>query len=98
MFVAIVDFYVAPESRSTALDTLLSGKDAIRAMEGKMTYRPHTDPTDDTHVGIVQEWSGEAAFNAYLASPEFGGLKETLFPLMTAPPSSRLYNAEAVES
>lgn len=80
------------------METLLSGKGAVKGMKGNMTYRPHVDPSDDTHVGIVQEWSDEAAFNAYLASPEFGDLKETLFPLMTAPPSSRRYHAEAVES
>ncbi len=96
MIVAIVDFHVKAEDQQKALDVLLSEARGVRANSENLTYRPHSNPEDPTHVGVVHEWQSETGFAAYLASDGFKRMGEVLFPLMTQPPSSRRYTAEPI--
>ncbi|QDG76900.1 putative quinol monooxygenase [Labrenzia sp. PHM005] len=93
MFVVLVDFNVEALHQQQALNRLLEDAEAIRAMAGCRTFRPYCDPRNNTHVGVVHEWDGEAAFNTYLASKSFAELGLSLRPLMTSAPSSRRYDA-----
>ncbi|MBF9034628.1 antibiotic biosynthesis monooxygenase [Rhodobacterales bacterium HKCCE2091] len=98
MFIAIVDFHVAPDARDTALDHLLSEARTVRAMPGNRCFRPHLDPASGTHVGVLHEWDDAESFAAYLASPGLAASGAVLRPMMTAPPSSRRYDARLVET
>ncbi|WP_172300427.1 putative quinol monooxygenase [Pseudoruegeria sp. HB172150] len=97
MFIALVDFHVAPENRDTALSALQGEATTVRAMPGCRTFRPHCDPDSGTHVGVVHEWDSADAFGAYVASPGFADSGKLLRPMMTQPPSSRRYSAELIE-
>lgn len=98
MLIALVDFHVAPENRQTALQALMAEAPGVRAIPGCKTFRPHLDPTDDTQVSVVHEWEDAAGFETYLASPGFAAAGAILRPMMTAPPSSRRYRAELIET
>ena len=97
MYIAIVDFDVAPEHRAQALDALLKEVASVRATDGCVNFRPFTDPQSETHVGVLHEWSTAEGFGTYLSSPGFARSGEILRPLMTGPPGSRRYKAELLE-
>jgi quinol monooxygenase YgiN len=91
MFVALVDFTVAPSQRDTALKVLLKQVEKVTGMEGCQTFRPYCDPGNEDHVGIIHEWQDEANFDSYLNSDGFARLGAELRPMMTSVPSSRRY-------
>jgi quinol monooxygenase YgiN len=91
MFVALVDFTVAPNQRDTALKVLLKQVEKVTGLEGCQTFRPYCDPGNEDHVGIIHEWQDEASFDRYLNSDGFARLGAELRPMMTSVPSSRRY-------
>jgi quinol monooxygenase YgiN len=91
MFVALVDFTVAPAQRDTALEVLLKQVENVTDMEGCQTFRPYCDPGNNVHVGVIHEWQDEACFDRYLKSDGFASLGVELRPMMTSVPSSRRY-------
>ena len=98
MLIAIVDAYFAPESRTTALNTLLAEAPEVAAMAGNRSFRPFSDPARTGHVGVLHEWESEQAFRAYLASEPFARSGRALRPLMVRPPESRRFSAELLEA
>jgi quinol monooxygenase YgiN len=93
MFIAIVDFSVAPAQRDVALAVLAREAPLARALPGNLNYRAFTNAGDDSHVGIFHEWRTEADFKGYAASPEFGRLGAQLRPMMLSAPISRRFDA-----
>lgn len=96
MFIAHVDFDVAPQDRPHALAVLRMEVDAVRALPGCRSFAPFEDPALPGRVSVVHEWESAEAFAAYLASDTFAQSTEELRPLMTAPPSSRRFEATLI--
>lgn len=98
MRVVHVFFKVRAEERSAALEALVAGAAAVRAMPGCRTFLPFLDPTDAEAIGVMHEWETDADFAAYVASPIFVANAAVLRPLMTAPPVSRRFDATLAET
>lgn len=97
MFIAHVDFDVAPEDRPHALAVLEMEVEDVRDLPGCVSFAPYADPVLPGRVSVVHEWTDETGFAAYLSSRAFARSGEELRPLMTAPPSSRRYHATLLE-
>ncbi|GLQ57229.1 putative quinol monooxygenase [Devosia nitrariae] len=97
MLVVHLRFTVAPETRQQTLETLVAGAPVVRAMPGCIAYIPFSDPTDDTAVGILQEWEAGEDLAAYTASETFRSFGAALRPMMTAKPVSKRFSAELIE-
>lgn len=97
MFIAHIDFDVTPENRAHALAVLRMEVDEVRALPGCRSFAPYEDPARAGRVSVVHEWDDVAAFSAYLASAAFARSSAELRPLMTAPPSSRRFDATLIE-
>lgn len=97
MFIAHVDFDVAPEMRTHALAVLRMEVDEVRALGGCRSFAPYEDPALPGRISVVHEWDDAAAFAAYLASGAFARSNEELRPLMTGAPSSRRFDATLID-
>lgn len=97
MRLAHLTFTVRPEAQQEALRVLLDEVPAVRAMAGCVAFTPFADPTVDGGLGVVHEWVTEADFAAYLASETFAASSARLFPLMTAEPDSRRFDAKRLD-
>jgi len=98
MFIAIVDVYTDPRDRAEALAQLAGERPAVRAMPGCLDFRVFASRDDERQVAIVHEWVDEASFARYIASAEFARSGEVIRPLLVAPPVSRRFQAELVET
>lgn len=98
MFIAIVDFKVAPDNRAAALAALLETAPAVRAMRGNLGFRPFLDPEGPHGVTVLHEWADADGFAAYGRSDAFARSGRALRPMMTSPPLSRRLRAELVET
>ncbi|PWK54056.1 putative quinol monooxygenase [Silicimonas algicola] len=96
--IAILDFDVGPDDGGVALNQLLTEAPDVRAMKGNIAFRPYADPLIGTRVTLVHEWESREDFAAYLASPAFLRSGEKLRPLMAAPPVSRRFEAQLIET
>lgn len=97
MIMAIVDFDVAPENRTAALDILHSDGAAAAKMRGNKSFRVFTNAGSETHIGLMHEWETMEAFQAYTNSEGFAKVRDGVGPLMTAPPVSKRLKTELVE-
>ena len=97
MFIAIIDFTVAPADRDKALAILAEDAPAARALPGNLGYRAFTNAGESGHVGIFHEWETEADFQGYATSKEFATIGSKLRPLMTGAPISRRFEAQLFE-
>jgi quinol monooxygenase YgiN len=98
MFIAIVDFTVAPADRPEALAAILAETSAVGAMTGNIAFLPYLHPVDPGALRIFHEWETAADFEAYAASSAFKALSQILRPLMTAAPVSRRLTADLLET
>ncbi|MBL4645220.1 MAG: antibiotic biosynthesis monooxygenase [Rhizobiales bacterium] len=98
MIVTHVHFNVAANERQTALTALLTATVTVRDMDGCQTFIPFIDPTDETRLGVMHEWEAEANFAAYIASDAFKTLGQALRPMMTAPPTTRRFDATLLDT
>ncbi|WP_435769073.1 putative quinol monooxygenase [Nocardioides sp. SYSU DS0651] len=98
MLIAIVDLRTTPADRPAALAQLDAERDGIRAMPGNVDFRVLVDRTDDQSVTVVHEWADQPSFATYLASAEFERSNVVLRPLLTAPPVSRRFRAQLLET
>lgn len=98
MFIAIVDFEVAPSDRPVALATLLDGAPTVRSMPGCINFRAFLDPLGPEGICILHEWADHESFAAYGASEDFAASGRALRPMMTSPPVSRRLRAELMET
>ena len=98
MLIALLDLRTTPADRPTALAQLEGERDQIRAMPGNLDFRVYAAREDAESVAVVHEWSDEASFSAYLASEAFARSNAVLRPLVTAPPVSRRFHADLLET
>ena len=97
-FIAILDLRTAPDDRPIVMSQLESERPVVRAMPGCIDFRVYTSSEGDTDVTVVHEWIDAASFAAYLDSDAFERSGVRLRPLLTAPPVSRRFRVELVES
>ncbi|MEP5152318.1 antibiotic biosynthesis monooxygenase [Planktotalea sp.] len=93
MLIAHVIFSVAPENRTSAIETLKQEVSAVRAMDGCIAFIPFLDATNQQDVGVLHEWASSDSFEAYIASDSFVSIGETLRPIMVTPPTSKRFDA-----
>lgn len=98
MFIAIVDFTVAAQNRTTALNILLAEEPTVRAMRGNMAFRTYADPDNAEALCIIHEWENTESFEAYASSDAFRSSGQALRPLMTTIPVSRRFTAQLLET
>lgn len=98
MLIAILDLRTDPADRPAALAQLRGEHDEIRAMPGNLDFRVYAAADDQGALAVVHEWADEASFAQYLASDAFARSGAVLRPLVTAPPVSRRFLAELVET
>ena len=67
-------------------------------MPGCIGFRVFPSPEVVTDITVLHEWVDQAAFDAYLRSEAFARSGEVLPPMMIAPPSSRRYRVELIET
>lgn len=96
MRLAHLTFAVQPEAQHEALGVLLEEVPVVRKMEGCLAFIPFIDPTTTGGIGVLHEWTSEADFAAYLASPTFAAAGARLRPLMTGEPDSRRFDASLI--
>jgi quinol monooxygenase YgiN len=98
VFIVILDLSLPAADRPAALAALDSEYDEIRAMPGNLAYRVYASRVDEGAVTVVHEWSDGTTMQGYLASDAFARLGKALRPNLTAPPLSRRFHAELVET
>jgi quinol monooxygenase YgiN len=98
MFIAIVDFAVAPHDRDTALAIILARAATVHAMKGNQTFQAYLDPVDTGAIRIFHEWEDASKFEDYISSEAFDTQRRLLRPLMTVPPVSRRMIADTLET
>jgi quinol monooxygenase YgiN len=98
MLIAILDLRTTARDRSIALAQLDGERDEIRAMPGNIDFRVYAARENDEAVAVVHEWEDEPSFAAYLASDAFARSGALLRPLVTAPPVSRRFHADLLET
>lgn len=98
MLIAVVDLRTAATDRAAALAQLESERDEIRAMPGNLDFRVYAAREDEEAVAVIHEWTDEPSFGAYLSSEAFVRSGEVLRPLVTAPPMSRRFHADLLET
>ncbi|MEO5804954.1 antibiotic biosynthesis monooxygenase [Devosia sp.] len=98
MFIAIVDFTVAPQARPQALQILEREIPLARALPGNLYYRAFTNAGDEAHIGLLHGWESLEHFKAYGVSEPFASIGRQLRPMMTTPPVSQRLSAELLEN
>jgi quinol monooxygenase YgiN len=98
MFIALVEFLVAPADRPAALQVLLDEAPGVRALPGNSRFLPFADPSAQDRIVIYHEWQDEAGFRGYASSPAFARSGAALRPLMTGAPLSRRFRADLAEA
>ena len=97
-FIAILDLRAAPHDRPLVMSQLESERPGVRAMPGCIDFRVYPSSERDTDVTVVHEWIDATSFAAYLESDAFARSGVRLRPLLAAPPVSRRFRVELVES
>ncbi len=98
MLITIVEFKTSVKNRAVAMAALSAEGNAVRAMSGCIAFRPFADPETGDTCFILHEWENENDFSTYVSSDHFAAIGKVLRPLMTAPPISRRFRAELLET
>jgi quinol monooxygenase YgiN len=98
MLIAVLDLRTTAADRAVALAQLDSEHDEIRAMGGNLDFRVYAARDDEEAVVVIHEWADEPSFAAYLSSEAFARSGAVLRPLVTAPPVSRRFRADLLET
>lgn len=98
MFIAVLDLCTASADRPVALAHLDGVHNEIRAMPGNLDFRVYAARDDEEGVVVIHEWDDEPSFADYLASDVFDRSGAVLRPLLTAPPVSRRFRADLLET
>jgi quinol monooxygenase YgiN len=98
MFIALLDLRTTAGDRPVALAEFDSERDEIRAMPGNLDFRVYAAREDDEAVAVIHEWVDEPSFAAYLSSEAFARSGAVIRPLVTAPPVSRRFHADLLET
>ena len=97
MLIAVLDLRTAPTDRAAAVAQLDNESGEIRAMPGNLGFRVYA-AHDEEAVAVIHEWVDERSFAAYLSSEAFTRSGAVLRPLVSAPPVSRRFRAELLET
>lgn len=97
MIMALIDFEVAPESRTGLLQALQPLLAEARDFAGNGSYRASTSSESAAHIGLMHEWDTLEHFRAYASSDLFDRISKILRPAMTTPPVSRRLRTDAIE-
>jgi quinol monooxygenase YgiN len=98
MFLAILDVHVDATDRAQAIAQLESEQPNVRAMPGCLDFRVLVSSGNGSDLTVLHEWADEDSFRAYLGSDAFTRSGAVLRPIMAAPPTSRRFRAELVET
>lgn len=98
MLIAVLDLRTTPTDRAAVLAQLDSEREGIRTMPGNLAFRVYAAREDEDAVAVIHEWDDESSFAAYLSSDAFARSGAVLRPLMTAPPVSRRFHADLLET
>jgi quinol monooxygenase YgiN len=98
MLIAVLDLRTTPTDRAAALAQLDNERDEIRAMPGNLDFRVYADRGSEEAVTVIHEWADEQSFAGYLSSEAFARSNAVLRPLVTAPPVSRRFHADLLET
>lgn len=98
MLIAVLDLRTTPADRVAALAQLDSERDEIRAMPGNLDFRVYAARDDEEAVVVLHEWADQPSFADYLSSDAFARSGAVLRPLVTAPPVSRRFHADLLET
>lgn len=98
MLIAVLDLRTSATDRVLALAQLDSERDEIRAMPGNIDFRVYASRDDEEAVAVIHEWADEPSFAAYLSSEAFARSGALVRPLVTAPPVSRRFRADLLET
>jgi quinol monooxygenase YgiN len=97
MLIAVLDLQTTADDRAAVLAQLDRERDEIRAMPGNLDFRVYA-ARDEHAVAVIHEWTDEPSFAAYLASDSFARSGSVLRPLLSAPPVSRRFRADLLET
>ncbi len=97
MIMALIDFEVAPESRTGLLRALQPLLAEARNAPGNRSYRASTDSERAAHIGLTHEWDSLEDFRAYASSELVDRIGKILRPAMTTPPVSRRLRTDTIE-
>lgn len=98
MLIAVLDLRTAAADRAVAVAQLDRERAEIRTMPGNLDFRVYAAHDDEEAVAVIHEWADESSFAAYLSSAAFTRSGSVLRPLVTAPPVSRRFRAELLET
>lgn len=98
MLIAVLDLRTAEADRPAALAQLDRERDEVRAMPGNLDFRVYAAREDAEATVVIHEWVDEPSFAGYLSSESFARSGAVLRPLMTAPPVSRRFRADLLET
>lgn len=98
MLIAILDLRTAATDRAAALAQLDSEREEIRTMPGNLDFRVYAARDDQEAVAVIHEWADEPSFAVYLSSEAFARSGAAIRPLVTAPPISRRFLADLLET
>jgi quinol monooxygenase YgiN len=98
MLIALLDLRTTASDRALAVAQLEGEREEIRAMPGNVDFRVYAAHDDEEAVAVIHEWVDESSFAAYLASEAFARSGAVLRPLVTAPPVSRRFRADLLET
>lgn len=97
-FIALLDLSTSTGDRATALAQLDRERPVVEAMAGCLGFRPFASRDDDVGITLVHEWVDQSSFDDYLASDAFARSGKILRPLLAAPPTSRRFLVESIET
>jgi len=91
-----VNFKVAPQNRSIAVDYLTKEVPVMQALPGNRGCRVLIDPAADDAVTLLHQWDDMAGLDAYRSGPLFAQLGGVLRPMMTGAPSTAVYDVSPI--
>lgn len=80
-----------PDTVDETKKVLLGLIEPTRAEEGCVNYELLQNNADPTDLTFVEEWSGDAALDAHLATPHLQSALERFGDLLAVPPDIRRY-------
>ncbi len=91
-----VNFKVAPQDRTAAVDCLTKDVPVMQALPGNRGCRVLIDPAADDAVTLLHQWDDMDSFDAYRSGPLFAQVGGVLRPMMTGAPSTAVYDAVTI--
>ena len=97
MIVIRVNCKIQPEKRSEFLSAIAQDTLENHAFAGCVAYRWSESVLEPNLFSLYEEWETLDAVNAFKNSEYFARNGKVMFPLMSEPPDSVTYDAEALQ-